>query len=281
MNKKSISLGALVLRVRDLDSMLSFYEGDLGLKGNRIDGKVLLAPKEGRSSGDKPLLILIGDSNAASPQEYSAGLYHLAVLVPNRESLASTFLALGSNGVYFEGFADHIVSESLYLRDPEGNGIEIYRDRPRDEWLFDSKGKIAMDTRPLDIDSMILELSKNAPELKARPQPFALGARIGHIHLKVTDLDASKKFYQEKLGMDIVVDVTGACFLSYGGYHHHVGLNTWQSLGGPHHSAGNAGLESFTLEDPERQLLDELVDKSDGKAATVLDPDGMKINIVS
>lgn len=266
-------MGPVALRVRNLDSILSFYESDLGLSVNRDGAKCELAPKQG-SSSYQPLLRLIGDPEALTPAEYSAGLYHYAVVVPDRESLASTFLALGNRGVYFEGFSDHLVSESLYLRDPEGNGIEIYRDRPKEEESSD--GGIAMDTRPLDLDSMILDLSRNAPDLKANPVPFPRGARIGHVHLKVTDIETSKKFYHEKLGMDITVDgLPGACFLSYGGYHHHVGINTWESRGGPPHKEDEAGLESFTLQDPDRDVIDEI--SSNGDEATVLDPDAIKI----
>jgi catechol 2,3-dioxygenase len=267
-----------------MQKLLPFYETDLGLKSTRNEnGDVELYSQKNQTPERTPLIVLLNDPKAISPSNYSAGLYHLGVLMPDRQSLTSTYLALGNKGVYFEGFADHLVSESLYLRDPEGNGIEIYRDRPKEEW-FDQGGNIKMDTLPLDIDSMILELSKNSPDLKEKPVPFPHGATIGHLHLKVTDLDASRSFYHNKLGMDVTANsFHGASFLSYGGYHHHVGINTWESLGGPPHKDGEMGLDSFTLLDPDREIMNWIggnESKQDSSGETnIFDPDSIMIKV--
>jgi catechol 2,3-dioxygenase len=177
-----------------------------------------------------------------------------------------------------------VVSEALYLTDPEGNGIEIYADRPRERWRFDEEGKVEMGTLPLDIDSLLGELS-GTPEdsLTAIPE----GARVGHVHLKVTDLGRSIAFYQQLLGLDLMSYWGSAAFLSVGGYHHHIGMNTWETLGGPSRSPGWSGLEFFTMKMPERRvselsarLIDSPVAYSrDSERLFVSDPDGIELLI--
>ena len=230
-------IGSTVLRVKNIDRVLKFYEKGLGLQVNRRyqDGgddsgggggnlEYELGFKQ-KSLSNEPILILQHDPNAKNASQRSAGLYHFAILVPDRKSLASTYLAVGNSGVRFDGFADHLVSESLYMRDPENNGIEIYRDRQASEWSHDSEGHIKIDTLPLDLNSLISEL--NTEERKTA-KAFPTGAKIGHMHIRVTNLERSIKFYHEKIGLDITSDWSsmGAAFLSAGGYHHHIGMNT-------------------------------------------------------
>jgi Predicted ring-cleavage extradiol dioxygenase len=143
---------------------------------------------------EEPLLQLHHDANVKIASSHSAGLFHFAMLVPNRKSLASTYLALKNSGVQYDGFADHLVSESLYFRDPENNGIEVYRDRPRQDWPRDPEGRILLDTLPLNLQSLVSEMGEAKSE---NAIPFPSGARIGHMHLKVTNLMRSMKFYQE------------------------------------------------------------------------------------
>ena len=159
--------------------------------------------------------------------------------------------------MHYDGFADHVVSESLYLRDPENNGIEIYRDRPARDWSRDSEGNIMMDTLPLNLQSIVSEIDRVESE---NAVAFPTGARIGHMHLKVTNLVRSIKFYHEKLGLDITVDWTsmGAAFLSAGGYHHHVGMNTWHSRNGEGHRDNVLGLENFTITIPDMSSFNRL-----------------------
>lgn len=276
-------LGAPTLAVRDLERSLSYYEKDLGLtvlgtKQDRAEHKFVELSASSIGSGE-PLLILGHDSSAKKPLYNSAGLYHFAILVPDRESLALTFLALGNRGVYFEGYADHLVSESLYLRDPEGNGIEIYRDRPREEWKYDKDHHIVMDTLPLDFSSLLSGLKR---EERKNAKSFPRGARIGHMHLKVTNLERSKKFYSETLGFDLTSDWSGfgALFLSVGGYHHHIGMNIWESKGGPPSSSRDAGLDHFTMILPNANALEDLalhLGLEKKREISFSDPDGIRI----
>jgi catechol 2,3-dioxygenase len=295
-------VGFPVLRVRDIDKMVAFYETKLGLQVKRRhqDDYGNAVYELGFVHIDYPedsLLQLHHDPNAKNASPHSAGLFHFAILVPNRESLASTYLALKNSGVYYDGFADHLVSESLYLRDPENNGIEIYRDRPARDWPRDSEGNIMMDTLPLNLQSIVAEMDRLEGE---NPVAFPIGARIGHMHLKVTNLQRSIKFYHKILGFDITVDwrSMGAAFLSAGGYHHHVGMNTWHSMNGKVHSNDVLGLENFTITVPDNISFFNRIrsaiqshhfsseekqkeQKSYGNQLMVSDPDGIQIVIRS
>jgi catechol 2,3-dioxygenase len=294
-------VGSPVLRVRDIDKIVAFYETKLGLQVKRRhqDDYGNAVYELGFVHIDYPedsLLQLHHDPNAKNASPHSAGLFHFAILVPNRESLASTYLALKNSGVYYDGFADHLVSESLYLRDPENNGIEIYRDRPARDWPRDSEGNIMMDTLPLNLQSIVAEMDRLESE---NPVAFPIGARIGHMHLKVTNLQRSIKFYHKILGFDITVDwrSMGAAFLSAGGYHHHVGMNTWHSMNGKVHSNDVLGLENFTITVPDISSFNRIrsaiqshhfspeekqkEQKSYGNQLMVSDPDGIQIVIRS
>lgn len=294
-------VGSPVLRVRDIDKIVMFYETKLGLQVKRRhqDDYGNAVYELGFVHIDYPedsLLQLHHDPNAKNASPHSAGLFHFAILVPNRESLASTYLALKNSGVYYDGFADHLVSESLYLRDLENNGIEIYRDRPARDWPRDSEGNIMMDTLPLNLQSIVSEMDRLESK---NPVAFPIGARIGHMHLKVTNLERSIKFYHKILGFDITVDwrSMGAAFLSAGGYHHHVGMNTWHSMNGKVHSNDVLGLENFTITVPDISSFNRIrsaikshhlsseekqkEQKSYGNQLMVSDPDGIQIVIRS
>jgi catechol 2,3-dioxygenase len=294
-------VGSPVLRVRDIDKIVMFYETKLGLQVKRRhqDDYGNAVYELGFVHIDYPedsLLQLHHDPNAKNASPHSAGLFHFAILVPNRESLASTYLALKNSGVYYDGFADHLVSESLYLSDLENNGIEIYRDRPARDWPRDSEGNIMMDTLPLNLQSIVSEMHRLESK---NPVAFPIGARIGHMHLKVTNLERSIKFYHKILGFDITVDwrSMGAAFLSAGGYHHHVGMNTWHSMNGEVHSNDVLGLENFTITVPDISSFNRIrsaikshhfsseekqkEQKSYGNQLMVSDPDGIQIVIRS
>ena len=226
-------IGRVALRVADLDRVRSYYERTIGLRALSdtslgVDGT--------------PLIELVGDPSAPPAPPGRTGLFHLALLVPDRPSLARAVKRAVASGERFTGASDHFVSEALYLRDPEGNGIEIYRDRPRSEWEYERSGEIRMGTVALDVDSVMAELPGG--EDPGMPD----GTVIGHVHLHVADLDAAERFYAGELGLDVTVrGYPGALFLSRDGYHHHIGLNTWQGPGAPPPPPGSRGLVDFEL----------------------------------
>ncbi|MDQ6836132.1 MAG: VOC family protein, partial [Actinomycetota bacterium] len=198
------------------------------------------------------------------------GLFHLAMLVPSRLDLAFSLARLSAARWPLDGAADHVVSEALYLSDPDGNGIEIYRDRPRDEWpVID--GQLQMDTLPLDLRSVASELqSATSPRPKV-PQ----GTRIGHVHLQVSELTEIEAFYAGALGFEVMVrGYPGALFLAAGGYHHHVGVNTWNSEGSAPPTAGAVGLHHYEIVLPGPAELDSvLTSLSDRGVATAAAPE--------
>ena len=273
-----LKLGPVCLRVNDLELMLSFYEEECGLKVIQRDGS-FTALACGQSK--EPILLLDHDEKALKPPTDAAGLYHYALLVPDRQSLAATYLSLGNNGVVFDGYADHNVSEALYLSDPEGNGIEIYADRPRNNWKFD-EGEVQMATQPLDLESLIKELPKGGSD---KLTGIVEGTRVGHMHLKVTDLQTSITFYRNILGLELTSYLGSAAFFSVGGYHHHIGMNTWESLGGPRAQKSWRGMEYFVLSIPQANLNElssrlggNLSSQSDGPGKLfVSDPDDINL----
>jgi catechol 2,3-dioxygenase len=275
-----MQLGPICLNVRDLQTVVDFYVTDMELKLLRRSGDMVELAAGNRTT--TPLLILRHSAKAVDPPQDAAGLYHYAILLPDRRSLAAAYLAIGNRGVVFDGYADHLVSEALYLKDPEGNGIEIYADRPKEQWSFDEDGQVQMGTQPLDVDSLVSEALGGSPSsLVTIPH----GSKIGHIHLKVTNLRQSIAFYQSLLGMDLMRYWGSAAFLSIGGYHHHVGMNTWESQGGTPLTDGWTGLQYFTISAPEPKLL-EITTKLAGQRPfqtsgspqfSILDPDGIEI----
>jgi len=297
---EGMSLGPPTLRVRRLQPVLDFYVGRLGLRPKvSVDGASGLRTVElgFESSPGEALLTLREDPKAKEPRSGFAGLYHYAILVPDRRSLASTLLAVANSGVAYEGFADHQVSEALYLHDVEMNGMEIYADRPRGVWMDWKKigermaatGDLSLFdpmSQPLDFDSLLAELGGGSA--RGKVAAFPTGARIGHMHLRVTDLKRSVDFYHEKLGLDIMMNIPrlGAAFLSAGGYHHHIGLNTWHSLGGAPREEGEAGLDEFKVIVPDEETLRAVARRlpdarAEAGSLTATDPDGIRISLVS
>jgi catechol 2,3-dioxygenase len=238
-------IGAVRLRVADLEGVRTFYERAIGLRALAHD-----EARIARLGADSPLVELVGDPDAQPAPPRSTGLFHLAVLVPSRAELARALRRVVAAGERFTGASDHFVSEALYLRDPEGNGIEIYRDRPRDQWEHEPNGELRMGTVALDLDAVMAEL----PEGEDAGMPD--GTVIGHVHLQVSDLAPAERFYAGELGLDVTVrSYPGALFLARDGYHHHVGANTWASAGAPPPPAGSRGLEWFELQHSEEGLV--------------------------
>jgi catechol 2,3-dioxygenase len=234
------SLGTVSLTVTDLDRSCAFYERAIGLRATELDdGGLGLGV-----AGERPLLALRGDSSAPHLNRRAPGLYHLAILVPTRLDLAFALARLAEVRWPLDGASDHLVSEALYLSDPDGNGIEIYRDRPRADWRRVG-GQLEMATVALDLNDVLGELRVASELQTAAPS----GTTIGHVHLQVADLDQAEAFYNGVLGFDVMVrGYPGALFVSAGGYHHHVGLNTWHSAGAVPAPSGSVGLRSFEID---------------------------------
>jgi catechol 2,3-dioxygenase len=269
------SVGTVRLTVRDLDRSRAFYERAIGLRPTELDDGTLALG----AAGERPLIELRGDSAAPRLNRRAPGLYHLAILVPTRLDLAFALARLAEARYPLDGASDHLVSEALYLSDPDGNGIEIYRDRPRGDWPR-AGDQLQMSTLPLDLDDVIGEL-RSATELQA---DVPAGTRIGHVHLQVSDLHEAEAFYHGVLGFDVIVrGYPGALFVSAGGYHHHIGLNTWHSAGAAAAPEGSVGLRSFEIELPDERALDAVLARVDAASipstrqrdgAVVCDPFG-------
>ena len=203
-------------------------------------------------AGDRELLVLVEEPEAQRPPYRSPGLYHLAIRVPSRLELAHALYRLVKANSPLQGFADHGVSEAIYLADPDGNGIEIYRDYPPSDWPY-RNGQLQMVTDPLDVESLLSELRNGS-----NPHPPAMHPEtvLGHIHLKVSDINQAQDFYCRVLGFDLVQRYgPSACFVSAGGYHHHIGMNTWESAGAPPPPEGSTGLRYFSVRLPDSQEL--------------------------
>lgn len=244
-------MGTVSLTVSDLPRVAAFYEQILGLRSvAHGDGRVLF-----RAAASPTLVELRADSTAPARDPRAPGLFHLALLMPDRKRLAMALARLAANRWPLDGASDHLVSEALYLSDPENNGIEIYRDRPRSEWP-QQDGSLAMATLPLDLENLLAELGDaNSVE----PQAPA-GTTMGHVHLQVSDLERAEEFYVGVLGFEVTVRrYPGALFVSAGGYHHHLGLNTWHSAGSPPAPPGTAGLRSFEVVLPGDDALEKVL----------------------
>jgi catechol 2,3-dioxygenase len=249
------SVGTVRLTVTDLDRSRAFYERAVGLRPTELDDGTLALG----AAGERPLIELRGDSAARGVNRRAPGLYHLAVLVPTRLDLAFALARIAEARYPLDGASDHLVSEALYLSDPDGNGIEIYRDRPRAEWPR-AGDQLQMSTLPLDLDDVIGEL-RAATELQAS---VPSGTKIGHVHLQVSDLSEAERFYNGVLGFDVIVrGYPGALFVSAGGYHHHIGLNTWHSAGAAPAPEGSVGLRSFEIELPDEPALEAVLARLD------------------
>lgn len=237
-------VGQVSLTVGDLDRSLAFYTTVLGFDADTPrDGVVALRPPGGRV-----LIELHERRGAAAKPRRSAGLFHFAILVPSRAALGRTLRRLAEQRWPLSGASDHLVSEALYLDDPDGLGIEIYRDRPRDSWQV-VNGELAMSTDPLDLQSIVEEPGAEIPW-----NGLEAGTVMGHVHLHVPHLDAAEAFYCGRIGFDpIVRRYPGALFVAAGGYHHHLGLNVWAGLGAPPPPEDAVGLRGFTIESADVQ----------------------------
>jgi catechol 2,3-dioxygenase len=244
------SIGLVTLRVADLKRSRRFYEGILAFQPvQQTPGRVVLGDQ-----AKQPLLELIEVPGAAPQPRRATGLYHVAFVFPTRADLGRELLRVARAGLQV-GQGDHLVSEALYISDPDDNGLELYRDRPRSEWHW-TNGMVEMATDPVDIRGLIAEGERDAEPWEVIPA----GTRVGHIHLQVGDIQEARRFYSTILGFDVTADLSahGALFVSAGGYHHHIGLNTWHSRGAKPTPANAAGLQTYVIAIPSSEGLQEV-----------------------
>lgn len=245
-------IGAVHLTVQQLDRSLDWYRQRLGFKVHRQDGRVAAL-----GAGREDLLVLTERPDAALIRG-TTGLYHFAVLLPSRSELARQLYRLAKTQTPVQGFADHLVSEAIYLADPDGNGIEIYRDRPRQQWPR-RNGQLQMATDPLDVEGLLAEFEPTGTD-ESDLDDLPAGTTIGHMHLHVSYLEEAVQFYTNVLGFDLVTRYgPSAAFVSAGGYHHHVGLNTWAGVGAPPPPAGAVGLRWFELALSNEAALEQVL----------------------
>ncbi|HEY4303075.1 MAG TPA: VOC family protein [Gemmatimonadaceae bacterium] len=273
-------LGRVRLQIADLDRSVAYYETVIGLRIlERSNGVATLAPHD-----DDHVIVELREKKGvrAVNRRGNIGLYHFAILLPDRASLGRFVKHLSNVGAY-AGMSDHFVSEAVYLTDPDGLGIEVYADRPRSSWKTEDR-QLAMTTIPLDVDDLVAS---------AANQPWSgmpAGTVLGHVHLYVRDIADAERFYHSGVGFDkIVWSYPGALFLSAGGYHHHLGTNTWAS-GAPLSTDDDARLIEWEIVVPTEEDVHEAADaiagagfetNRDGNEVAARDPWGTQLRLVA
>jgi len=246
-------MGPVTLAVSDLARSLDFYTRVLGMKSlSREDNNGTRRATVG--AGSTPLLYLTELPGARRQPNHSTGLYHVAILVPSRADLGRVILSLARENYPISGFGDHYVSEAMYLDDPDGIGLEIYRDRPREEWRLNGD-QVVMGTEPVDVDGVI----RSVPDPDAPFTGMPDGTIVGHVHLRVGDIPQARAFYNGVIGFDVVANWSSALFVSAGGYHHHLGMNIWHSRNAAPVPADAVGLREFTIIVPDTDSQDQIV----------------------
>jgi Predicted ring-cleavage extradiol dioxygenase len=251
------------LRVMNLERSENFYRDMLGLRVlKKEEGKITLS-----ANGTDPLITIEQPEGVQPHRSRQAGLYHVALLLPSRRDLAAILYHLLKEEYPLQGGSDHAVSEAVYLADPDGNGIELYRDRPSTEWKWEN-GRVYMPTVAMDehiLDELDGKVWDGMPEKTI----------IGHIHLQVADLKKAEKFYCKGLGFDLVAQYDDqADFISTCGYHHHIGLNVWMSKGRPAEEELTAGMKEFILEYPDHSARSEAIKRLKAMGSPVSEENG-------
>ncbi|ENE8217875.1 VOC family protein [Listeria monocytogenes] len=272
---EELRLGEVVLNVGHLKEMAGFYQEVIGLKLFEENERMV---RLGVSGSDEALLVLKKIDNAVVPEVPRIGLFHTAFLLPTRESLADVLLHLAKSGYPIDGAGDHAYSEALYLHDIEGNGIEIYADRPKAEWMRDGDGNLPMVTEQVDVDSL-LQIATDEP-FTGMPN----GTIIGHVHLQVADADKAEQFYKEALGMKLTTAIPSARFFAAGDYHHHIGSNVWAGRNLELLQENETGLAWFTIITPDKDAIITTLEeqgydvKRFESTISVTDSNGIKIH---
>lgn len=250
-------LGPVTLSVADAERSMTFYRDLVGLRELSRAGSLVTL-----GAGGQPVVRLAETPGARPAPTRSSGLFHTAILFPNRAALARVVRHIAENDYAFSGASDHLVSEALYLDDPDGHGVELYRDRPSAEWPR-LGGAIEMATLPLDVPDLLRDATRDfdgAPE----------GTRVGHVHLKVSDLAQAEAFYTNVVGFGVTARYgDSATFLAAGGYHHHLGTNIWQSRGAPPAPEGHVRLREIVVEVPGIADVDAFAQRTARAGMTV------------
>jgi catechol 2,3-dioxygenase len=286
----SMRIGHVSLNVFNLERSLDFYQKILGFKVVAKSGEKAILSAAGEDSPSYLVELLQAKANPnrdmfdPSASSNRAGLYHFAILLPERKYLADMLLNLGDNRdrVHFDGFADHLVSESIYIRDPDFNGIEIYRDRPVSEWNWNGD-QIEMATLPLNTDDLVRE----ATDKGWREMPPK--TTIGHVHLHVCDIPKAMSFYRDILGLNLTATIPSAAFFAADSYHHHIATNTWLGIDILPASPQSIGLNHFSIVLPSKEEFERLVKQLSrynmdmtalsGRSGFTYDIDGIKIQV--
>jgi catechol 2,3-dioxygenase len=290
-----LRFGATALAVADLERSIDYYRRRLGMDVLERKGR-----RAALGAGARRLLEL-EERPGAKREPDAADLFHFALRVPSRRALGRQLARILATDTRLTGASDHAVSEALYLRDPDGHGIEIYRDRPRDTWY--RNGRVHMTTTALDLDDLLKEAPARAGEQDGRRRSRSSRARreaparageqdgldadtvIGHVHLETFDLERSKAFYVDRLGLAVTTERPGATFMSKGGYHHHVALNTWGGKTRPAEDhPGRIGMLWFEIQLPDRSSLAALAEDLGAALASdqpLVDPNGLAIRFVA
>jgi catechol 2,3-dioxygenase len=238
------TIGLVSLTVSNLDRSLAYYQQNIGLQLRERNGGTATL-----GAGERNLLKL-QELPGARLVRRATGLYHFALRVPSRLELARTLHHLIETETPIDGASDHFVSEALYLSDPDGHGLEIYRDRPRSDW-YDAQGNFHMSTDPFDLHGVLGELKNgNQPWPGLHPETV-----MGHVHLQVDDVAQARRFYTETLGFEHMADYPMASFVSAGGYHHHIGMNSWMGAGAPPPPENAARLLFYEIYLPDKVSL--------------------------
>jgi catechol 2,3-dioxygenase len=255
---RPVHVARIGLLAKDVPALAAYYQALLGLEPATIGGATLLA-----AGGVTLLEIGAAPKGAALDDPRSGGLFHTAFLMPSRSDLGRWVRLAAGRGIQFDGIADHLVSEAIYLTDPEGNGIEVYADRDPSAWSWNG-GLVQMANRPLDIPAIAASAGAGAPPYSSAPEAL----RIGHVHLRVGDTAAAEQWWVSEVGLNPTARLRGACFLSSGAYHHHIAVNSWQSQGTGPRDANRTGLSYVALTSTEA-----------GREREVIDPWGTRVRI--
>ncbi|QDA74013.1 VOC family protein [Listeria seeligeri] len=268
-------LGEVVLNVGHLEEMAGFYQEVIGLTLLEKNERVV---RLGVSGSNEALLVLRKIDNAVVPEVPRIGLFHTAFLLPTRENLADVLVHLIKSGYPIDGAGDHAYSEALYLHDIEGNGIEIYADRAKTDWMRDAEGNLPMVTEEVDVDGLLKIATGEAFT------GMAVGTKIGHVHLQVSDVDKAEQFYRRALGLNLTTAIPSARFFAAEDYHHHIGTNMWAGRNLQNRQEQEVGLAWFTIITPDKEAISKQLEEKGyqvnrfEKTISVVDSNGIMIH---